>query len=68
MSSDADNAVKKKFYIFFDVSLTTPTASIRSPHFLLGLPTKFSVVSYKILGPLRLTVFPVEKGDNFFAK
>jgi hypothetical protein len=58
MSSRADNTVKKKFYIFFDVNLTPPTASIKIAHPLWGLATKFSVISYKILGPLGLTVSP----------
>jgi len=51
-------------FTFFSFSLTTPADSIRWGYFLLGLAPKFSVVSYKILGPLPYG-FRVEKGDIF---
>ena len=67
MSSYADIGRQGKNFTFSHLSLTTPADSIRWGYFLLGLAPKFSVVSYKILGPFALW-FPCRKRRIFFAK
>jgi hypothetical protein len=51
MSSYADIGRQGKFSLFFPLSLTAPADSIRRATSYWGLAPKFSLVSYKILGP-----------------
>lgn len=50
MSSHADNGCQQIFSVFFDLTLTAPTTSVRAAHFLWGLLAQFPMVPYKILG------------------
>jgi hypothetical protein len=58
MSSHADNSRQEKFHPLLTLKPHGPKSFHKIAHFPWGYLSKFPMVSYKMLGPLCLTVSP----------